>query len=295
MRNLKNRFLGYVLRDRRTPNKNREHVGQNLMLLAIFLFFIFIINFAIIIGADTRFGHNLSKEASEVYQQEVTVQAKRGTIYDRNGVALAEDSTTYSVYAIISKSYVSSTGEKLYVKKSQYNKVAEILNEQLGIDKDKILEQLNQKGLFQVSFGSSGSGLTYSKKSAIAQAMEEAGIKGIGFDSTPGRLYPNGVFASQFIGLTQLKENKDGKTSSLVGTSGIEASLNNILSGTDGSVIYQKDKNGNLLLGTEKEVKKAVDGKDVYTTLSEPLQSYLESQMDIFQEHAKGKDRKSVV
>ena len=48
MRNLKNRFLGYVLRDRRTPNKNREHVGQNLMLLAIFLFFIFIINFAII-------------------------------------------------------------------------------------------------------------------------------------------------------------------------------------------------------------------------------------------------------
>ena len=44
MRNLKNRFLGYVLRDRRTPNKNREHVGQNLMLLAIFLFFIFIIN-----------------------------------------------------------------------------------------------------------------------------------------------------------------------------------------------------------------------------------------------------------
>lgn len=289
MRNLKNRFLGYVLRDRRTPNKNREHVGQNLMLLAIFLFFIFIINFAIIIGADTRFGHNLSKEASEVYQQEVTVQAKRGTIYDRNGVALAEDSTTYSVYAIISKSYVSSTGEKLYVKKSQYNKVAEILNEQLGIDKDKILEQLNQKGLFQVSFGSSGSGLTYSKKSAIAQAMEEAGIKGIGFDSTPGRLYPNGVFASQFIGLTQLKENKDGKTSSLVGASGIEASLNNILSGTDGSVIYQKDKNGNLLLGTEKEVKKAVDGKDVYTTLSEPLQSYLESQMDIFQEHAKGK------
>lgn len=36
-------------------------------------------------------------------------------------------------------------------------------------------------------------------------------------------------------------------------------------------------------------MKKAIDGKDVYTTLSEPLQSYLESQMDIFQEHAKGK------
>ena len=287
MKKLINRFLDYVVKDRRTPNKNRERVGQNLMILAVFLFFVFVINFAIIIGTDTKFGHNLSTEASEVYQKEVTVQAKRGTIYDRNGVALAEDSTTYSIYAIISTSYVSSTGEKLYVKKSQYEKVAEILNEKLGIDKNEVLSQLKQDGLFQVSFGSSGSGLSYSTKLAIETAMDEAGIKGIGFTSTPGRIYPNGVFASQFLGLTQLKENKDG-TSSLVGTSGLEAALDDILSGTDGKVIYQKDKNGNLLLGTETTVKQAIDGKDVYTTLSEPLQSYLESQMDIFQNEAQG-------
>ncbi|WP_423832085.1 penicillin-binding protein PBP2X [Streptococcus equinus] len=289
MKKLMNRFLDYVVKDRRTPDKNRERVGQNLMILAVFLFFVFIINFAIIVGTDTKFGHNLSSEASDVYQQTVTVQAKRGTIYDRNGVALAEDSTTYSVYAIISKSYVSSTGEKLYVKKSQYDKVAEILNAQIGIDKDEVLKQLNQSGLFQVSFGTAGSGLSYSTKSSIESAMKEAGIKGIGFESTPGRMYPNGVFASQFLGLAQLKENKDGKTSSLVGTSGLEASLDDILSGTDGKVTYQKDKNGNLLLGTETTVKRAVDGKDVYTTLSEPLQSYLESQMDIFQNDAQGK------
>lgn len=287
MKKLINRFLDYVVKDRRTPNKNRERVGQNLMILAVFLFFVFVINFAIIIGTDTKFGHNLSTEASEVYQKEVTVQAKRGTIYDRNGVALAEDSTTYSIYAIISTSYVSSTGEKLYVKKSQYEKVTEILNEKLGIDKNEVLSQLKQDGLFQVSFGSSGSGLSYSTKLAIETAMDEAGIKGIGFTSTPGRMYPNGVFASQFLGLTQLKENKDG-TSSLVGTSGLEAALDDILSGTDGKVIYQKDKNGNLLLGTETTVKQAIDGKDVYTTLSEPLQSYLESQMDIFQNEAQG-------
>ena len=287
MKKLINRFLDYVVKDRRTPNKNRERVGQNLMILAVFLFFVFVINFAIIIGTDTKFGHNLSTEASEVYQKEVTVQAKRGTIYDRNGVALAEDSTTYSIYAIISTSYVSSTGEKLYVKKSQYEKVAEILNEKLGIDKNEVLSQLKQDGLFQVSFGSSGSGLSYSTKLAIETAMDEAGIKGIGFTSTPGRMYPNGVFASQFLGLTQLKENKDG-TSSLVGTSGLEAALDDILSGTDGKVIYQKDKNGNLLLGTETTVKQAIDGKDVYTALSEPLQSYLESQMDIFQNEAQG-------
>lgn len=32
-----NRFLDYVVKDRRTPDKNRERVGQNLMILAVFL------------------------------------------------------------------------------------------------------------------------------------------------------------------------------------------------------------------------------------------------------------------
>ncbi|HHU66008.1 MAG TPA: penicillin-binding protein 2X, partial [Streptococcus sp.] len=44
MKKLMNRFLDYVVKDRRTPDKNRERVGQNLMILAVFLFFVFIIN-----------------------------------------------------------------------------------------------------------------------------------------------------------------------------------------------------------------------------------------------------------
>lgn len=287
MKKLINLFLGYVVKDRRNPSKNRERVGQNLMILTVFLFFVFIINFVIIIGTDTKFGHNLSLEASKVYKETVTVQAKRGTIYDRNGIVIAEDSTTYSIYAIISKSYVASDGSGIYVKESQYDKVAEILNTQLGTDKNTVLKQLNQKKLFQVSFGTSGAGLSYTTMTNIKNAMDSAGIKGIGFASTPGRIYPNGVFASQFIGLAQLKDNKDS-TSSLVGASGLEASLDDTLSGTDGTETYQKDRNGNILLGTGRTVKKAVNGDDVYTTLSEPLQSYLESQMDLFQKDSKG-------
>jgi penicillin-binding protein 2X len=287
MKKIINRFLDYVIKDRQTPVKNRERVGQNLMILTIFLFFVFIINFVIIIGTDTKFGHNLSTEAANVYQQKVTVQAKRGTIYDRNGAAIAEDATTYSIYAVISTSYISSSGDKLYVEPSQYDKVAEILNQQIGVDKEEALKQLKQTGLFQVSFGTSGSGLSYSTMSTIKEAMEAEKIQGIGFTTSPGRMYPNGIFASQFIGLAQSKENKDG-TTSLVGVSGLEVALDDTLSGTDGSVIYQKDKNGNLLLGTETKVTDAIDGKDVYTTLSEPLQSYLETQMDVFQNEAKG-------
>ncbi len=48
--------------------------------------------------------------------------------YDRNGNVLAEDSTSYAIYAIVSTSYVSATQEKLYnIQDSQFDKVADIL------------------------------------------------------------------------------------------------------------------------------------------------------------------------
>ena len=135
LKKLKHLFLNYVVRDRRKPAQNRQHVGQNLMVLSIFIFFVFIINFVVIIGTDSKFGVDLSTQAAKSYNTKTIVAAKRGTIYDRNGNVLAEDSTSYSIYAIVSTSYVSPTREKLYVQESQFDKVADILKDKLGSKK----------------------------------------------------------------------------------------------------------------------------------------------------------------
>ena len=50
-----------------------------------------------------------------------------------------------------------------------------------------------------------------------------------------------------------------------------------------------KRSSGNVVPGTEQASQQTVDGKDVYTTLSSPLQSFMETQMDAFQEKVKGK------
>lgn len=289
---MSNRFLKniqrYALKNRQTPEYNRRRVGKSMSALAVFLFFIFLINFATIIGTDQKFGVNLSKGAKQVHQKTVVVAAKRGTIYDRNGVPIAEDATTYNIYAVIDKNYKSAAGKVLYVEESQYEKVAEILNQHLGIDKDYVKQQLSQKDLKQVSFGSQGNGITYSTMSSIRQAMEEAKIEGIGFTTSPNRSYSNGIFASQFIGQAQMQEDKDGNKT-LVGKSGMEESLDRILGGQNGIVTYEKDRNGNIIPGSEEVSVKTEDGKDVYTTLSAQLQTYLETRMDAFQEKAKGK------
>lgn len=277
----KKQFLRYILKKRGLPNQNRRRVGQSLILLTVFLFFVFLINFAIIIGTDSKFGVDLSEGAQQVHQKEVTVQAKRGTIYDRTGYPIAQDSTTYTIFAILDKNYVSAHKEILYVEESQFDKVADIFHEFLGMEKDYVLQQLRLPDLNQVYFGTKGKNISHGTMTAITEAAEAANIKGISFSTSPGRLYTNGVFASHFIGLAQLKDNDDG-SQSLHGQTGVEAALNHILSGQDGKIIYEKDSYGRLIPGTETVKAEIVDGKDIYTTLSSDLQRSLEKNMDVF-------------
>ena len=278
----------FAVKNRKSPAENRRIVGKYISLLAVVLFAIFLVNFAVIIGSGSKFGADLVKEAKKVHQTTRTVPAKRGTIYDRNGVPIAEDATSYNVYAVINKKYKSATGKILYVEDSQFNKVAEVFHKYLDMDETYVKEQLAQPNLTQVSFGTKGNGITYANMMAIKKELKEASVEGIDFTTSPNRNYPNGQFASSFIGLAQLHENEDG-SKSLLGTSGLESSLNTILAGTDGIITYEKDRLGNIVPGTEQISQKTVNGKDVYTTLSSPLQSFMETQMNAFLEKVKGK------
>ena len=288
MKTWKEKIIHFAIKNRKSPLENRRRVGKSLSLIAVFLFAVFLVNFAVITGTGKKFGVDLVKEASKVHQTTLTVPAKRGTIYDRNGTPIAEDATSYNVYAVIDKDYKSANGDVLYVEESQYNKVAEIFHKYLDMEETYVKNQLSQPNLKQVSFGAKGNGITYANMMSIKQDLEAAKVEGVNFTTSPNRSYPNGKFASSFIGLAQLHENEDG-TKSLIGTSGVESSLNSLLAGTDGIITYEKDRLGNIVPGTEQVTRQTVNGKDVYTTLSSPLQSFMESQMDAFQEKVKGK------
>lgn len=282
------RITRFAIRNRKSPAENRKIVGKYISLLAVVLFAVFLVNFAVIIGSGSKFGTDLVKEAKKVHQITRTVPAKRGTIYDRNGVPIAEDATSYNVYAVIDKKYKSATGKILYVEDAQFNKVAEVFHKYLDMDEAYVKEQLSQPNLTQVSFGAKGNGITYANMMAIKKDLKDASVEGIDFTTSPNRSYPNGQFASSFIGLAQLHENEDG-SKSLLGTSGMESSLNSILAGQDGIITYEKDRLGNIVPGTEQVSQQTVDGKDVYTTISSTLQSFMETQMNAFQEKVKGK------
>jgi penicillin-binding protein 2X len=232
---------------------------------------------------------SLDKKRQDLYQGSSVIKAKRGTIYDRNGQPIAEDATSYSLYAELGKDYIGLNNKKLYVQKKDHDKIAEVLHKYAGIDKELTLKQLskeikkNENGKYYGSteFGSKGKNLSLETKTKIEKELEEAGVPGIYFTEHPDRMYPNGKFASYIVGYAQ-PENSDEENSKLTGEKGmgIENAYDDILKGEDGYKYFQKDSKGNELPGSVIVDKKAVDGKDIYTTLDSNLQLRMEEVMD---------------
>lgn len=290
---LKNKIRRFMEKKNLNPMNNRKKVGIILFATSIGLFFLFAVRFSYIVIGGHVAGTSLAEKTKQLYQGSEVVKAKRGTIYDRNGVALAEDASSYSIKAILSKTYTSGD-KKLYVEEKNFDKIAEILHKNLSIDKKdalNILEDGAKKELYQVEFGSYGKNISQETKQNIEADMKKEGVAGLYFVDHQARMYPNGVFSSHFIGYAVPDKDENG----LVGKLGLESAYNDILSGKDGKIIYQKDNFQNPLPGTVAEEEKAVDGQDIYTTLDSRLQSYLETLMDQVNEEYQPKELTAVL
>ena len=261
-----------------SPQANRKRIAQDILFLVIIVFTVFLVRFSWIIVTDSTNGVKLSTLAKANYSETSTIYAKRGTIFDRQGVPIATDSSDYSIYVILDKNYVSAEGKKLYASSDEFDAIATIFKDQLDIDPKYTKDQLTTPKLSQVEFGTKGKHISFAKKEAIEKAIKDKNIEGIGFLSHLARSY-SGNFASNFIGLAGLKDGDDD-TKGLIGQFGIEASLDGVLSGQNGVETLEKNKNGQTLQGIAKSIKPAKDGQDVYTTLDSKLQTYLETLMD---------------
>ncbi|MDR0922663.1 MAG: cell division protein FtsI [Lactobacillales bacterium] len=275
------KFKRFINKNNLSPANNRRLVGVTLFGITILVFIVFVVRFSWIVGTGKVANVSLDAKTKELYQGSEPIYAKRGSILDRYGNPIAEDATSYSVFAIISEKYVGSNKEKLYIQEKDFSAVASVLKKYLDIDEADTLKRLTQghnNKQFQVEFGNKGKNINLSKKQAIEKELKDQKIKGIGFDSRPSRSYPNGQFASHFIGMANLNENNEAE--GLKGVLGLEAAYDDILSGKDGKQFYEKDSAGNPLPGTSESTIPAKDGQDIYTTLDVRLQNYMESLMD---------------
>lgn len=239
-----------------------------VLLLFLVLFLILIGQYAYLSLSSKVYGKNLRKYAEDRMTVEKILYAKRGTIYDSNNLVLAQNVTSYKLIAYLNPSRTTDPENPQHVIDPY--KTAQALAPVLDAPEEYVLERLlkyDTDGAYQVYFGNYGSKLTELKK----QEIEALDLPGLDFEESSKRYYPNGTFASYIVGYA-----RKGEDDVINGELGIEAEYNELLSGKDGYLMYQKDPSNFKIPDTMERRIEAQNGSDIYLTIDSSIQRFTE-------------------
>lgn len=209
-------------------------------------------------------GGEMQAAVNEQHNRKVTVSAPRGTIYDRNGKALAESATVNTL--ICNPQEVQKSGKA--------EVIAEELSVVLDMDYEKIYTLLNKSNRYQVI----KKRLTLEeteqvknlKNSDRDKEMAEA-FTGVSFEEDSKRYYSYNV-APHIVGFTGYDNN---------GIQGIELTFDKELSGVSGGVLNVQTGSGVIQAELDEEgYKEASEGADITLTIDETIQHFLESHLE---------------
>ncbi len=204
-----------------------------------------------------------SEQAEEARLVSIDVDARRGTIYDRNGTVLAISVDATTVYC--NPSEVNDAG-----------RAAQLISETLGGQIADYLDTLTQSNL---SFAYIAQKIDVEKAQDLEAKLDEAEVKGVYFLDDTRREYPNGQVGGQIIGACEIAVDEESGTEYYSGISGLEAYYDDILSGTPGRYVAERGQYGVPIPGGVHEDTPAVDGQDIVISLDITLQGYLEERL----------------
>lgn len=93
---------------------NRKYFGRGNIFYCSYRFYCFYRTFFRVAVGHKIYGVDLNKSTQQLYASKTEIKAKRGTIYDAANQPIAEDTTTYSIYMVLSKSAVAYGKKNIY-------------------------------------------------------------------------------------------------------------------------------------------------------------------------------------
>ena len=195
-------------------------------------------------------GEELQEKAIDQWTREIPVVASRGTITDVNGVVLATNDDTYTVFV-----------RKKAVK--DMNALCTALCDTLGMDFDYVYKRLTE---------TVSSEITVKKqvpKDRI-NALIAYGFDGVYYSRDNSRVYPYNDFLTQILGFT----STDG-----TGQSGLELYYDKYLRGINGEVLYETDIVGVEIDGGKASYIPATNGLNLKLTIDYEVQQLCEAAM----------------
>lgn len=216
-------------------------------------------------------GEELKGYAVEQQTRETVVNASRGTIYDRNGKAIAQSASVDTV--------VCNPQELAKEKSAEYAaaKIAPIL----GMEYEKVYGLMTKTNRYQiikkrVSMEESQAIKDLKDTSKYPQMTKEDAKKevkkfsGVYFEQDTKRYYSYNI-APHVIGFTGYDNN---------GLQGVEMTFDEVLTGKTGSVLSAQAANGTNLQKQYEEQEDAEKGADVVLTIDETMQHFLEKHLE---------------
>ncbi len=195
-------------------------------------------------------GNELQSKAIDQWTRELPIVASRGNIVDRNGVVLAGNKQSYSVFV-----------RPRSVKDPE--QVAVTLSEICGADKGKLLEKIKSDGVSEITAARRVG------KDVIA-LLSEKNLDGVYYSEDNTRVYPYGDLLCQILGYT----STDGS-----GQTGIEKRYDEYLCGYDGEILYEADLIGKDISGRTARYVAATDGLNVRLTVDLEIQQICDAVM----------------
>lgn len=231
------------------PENQRRLRWGFFAVILLFGFLTFRVAYWQIVRAD-----DLNEKATEMQDQDITINPVRGTIYDSNMNPLAQSVTEYEIYA-----YTQSLYKDKQVTQTQRKQIVDNIVKYTGLKEEDVKTKLSGKeNLVKIASG---------MKREEAKKLQKLYGDNIMIKTTVARSYPNGDFASHVIGFVD--SNNSGR-------SGLEYEYNSILTGVKGREVSTTDSQGNTLSNGSRKYYKAEDGYSIVTTIDEVIQNYAE-------------------
>lgn len=250
------------MKKKKVKNKSDINVSNKISKKRIASILIIIVIFMLALLARVGYlqfvdGNRLQTLATSQQTLTETISAKRGTIYDSKGNALAISYDTDKVY--VTPSLIKEDSNKSIVAQS----LASILE----LDYNELFTKIqNTSDKFLVA-----SDVEQSKVDQINNWKKELKFTtGISFEETTSRTYPYKTLASTIVGFV----GSDGQ-----GLSGIESSWDSFLSGTSGKSVSLKDASQSEIANSNQTYIAAENGYDVSLTIDSNIQSIVEKHL----------------
>jgi len=223
---------------------------RKINLVFLLLFGVFVAILVNLVRVQLIDSEKYKTAARKQYESKFVLAPFRGLIFDRN------------MNVLVSNSYeLSFAADPNMVTDAE--RTAELFSRTFGKNKDEYLQKLN----------SPNTSFIYLEKKIEATSvngLDTLDIPGIIVLKEPKRIYNYGSLASQVIGFTNA-ENK--------GQTGIELSMDNVLSGKEGFVIMQRDGKGNNRPSPEFPKKDAENGNNIVLTIDMNVQRFAEEEL----------------